>query len=111
MRVVPPKCAAEGETRPLHALPHALSGADRCPGKDGGLTGADRESQEIFILALRLPQSALVHVDTLLQELLKDPKWANAQIVTPADGGRARCPACCPRCTAGPGSSARSAPE
>ena len=35
-------------------------------GKDGELTGADRESQEISMLCLHLLQSALVHLNTLL---------------------------------------------
>lgn len=47
-------------------------------GKDGALTGADKESQEISMLALHLLQSSLVHVNTLLlQQLLADPKWAD----------------------------------
>lgn len=53
-------------------------------GKDGDLTGADRESQEISMLALHLLQSALVHVNTLLlQEVLKEVRWAN--LLTDAD--------------------------
>ncbi|WP_327209269.1 Tn3 family transposase [[Kitasatospora] papulosa] len=47
-------------------------------GKDGELTGKDKESQEVSMLALHLLQSALVHVNTLLvQEVLAEPKWAN----------------------------------
>lgn len=47
-------------------------------GKDGALTGADKESQEISMLALHLLQSSLVHVNTLLlQQLLAEPKWAD----------------------------------
>ncbi|WP_234340940.1 transposase [Streptomyces sp. NRRL S-1813] len=47
-------------------------------GKDGDLAGADKESQEVGMLALHLLQSALVHVNTLLmQEVLDDPKWAD----------------------------------
>ncbi|WP_423835527.1 Tn3 family transposase [Streptomyces tubbatahanensis] len=51
----------------------------RCSyGKDGDLAGADKESQEVSMLALHLLQSALVHVNTLLmQEVLADPKWAD----------------------------------
>ncbi len=46
-------------------------------GKDGDLAGADKESQEMSMLALHLLQSALVHVNTLLmQEVLADSKWA-----------------------------------
>lgn len=47
-------------------------------GRDGELTGKDKESQEISMLALYLLQSALVHVNTLLvQEALAEPKWAD----------------------------------
>ncbi|MER6017304.1 Tn3 family transposase [Streptomyces anulatus] len=35
-------------------------------GKDGDLTGSDKESQQVSMLALHLLQSALVHVNTLL---------------------------------------------
>jgi TnpA family transposase len=45
-------------------------------GKDSELTGADREHQEISVLALHLLQSALVHVNTLLlQRVLAEPAW------------------------------------
>ncbi|WP_158512326.1 transposase (plasmid) [Streptomyces goshikiensis] len=47
-------------------------------GKDGDLAGADRESQEVSMLALHLLQSALVHVNTLLmRQVLADPQWAD----------------------------------
>ncbi|MET7897348.1 Tn3 family transposase [Streptomyces mirabilis] len=36
-------------------------------GKDGDLTGSDKESQEVCMLALHLLQSALVHVNTLAE--------------------------------------------
>jgi Tn3 transposase DDE domain len=46
-------------------------------GKDGDLTGPDREHQEVSMLALHLLQSALVHINTiLLQRVLEDPGWA-----------------------------------
>lgn len=46
-------------------------------GKAGDLAGADKESQEVSMLALHLLQSALVHVNTLLvQEVPADPKRA-----------------------------------
>ena len=35
-------------------------------GKDGDLTGSDREHAEVSMLALHLLQSALVHINTLL---------------------------------------------
>ena len=45
-------------------------------GKDGDLTGSDKESQEVSMLALHLLQSALVHVNTLLlQDILSEEKW------------------------------------
>jgi hypothetical protein len=46
-------------------------------GKDGVLTGTDRENQEVSMLALHLLQSALVFVNTILvQSVLADPEWA-----------------------------------
>jgi TnpA family transposase len=45
-------------------------------GKDGDLTGPDREHAEVSMLALHLLQSALVHVNTLLlQHVLDSPGW------------------------------------
>lgn len=45
-------------------------------GKDGDLTGPDREHAEVSMLALHLLQSALVHVNTLLlQTVLEDPDF------------------------------------
>ncbi|MFD9606245.1 Tn3 family transposase [Streptomyces sp. NPDC059970] len=45
-------------------------------GKDGDLTGSDKESQEVSMLALHLLQSALVRVNTLLlQDILSEEKW------------------------------------
>ncbi|MGP3947941.1 Tn3 family transposase [Streptomyces sp. 7N604] len=47
-------------------------------GKDGALTGPDKEHAETSILALHLLQSALVHVNTLLvQQVLAEPAWAS----------------------------------
>ncbi|WP_433455189.1 Tn3 family transposase [Streptomyces sp. CA-142005] len=46
-------------------------------GKDGALTGPDKEHAETSMLALHLLQSALVHVNTLLlQQVMAEPKWA-----------------------------------
>ncbi|WP_256096360.1 Tn3 family transposase [Streptomyces sp. LUP30] len=43
-------------------------------GKGGALTGPDKEHTETSMLALHLPQSALVHVNTLLvQQVLAEP--------------------------------------
>lgn len=45
-------------------------------GKDGDLTGPDREHAETSMLALHLLQSALVHVNTLLlQAVLETPRF------------------------------------
>ena len=45
-------------------------------GKDSELTGADREHQEVSMLALHLLQAALVHINTLLvQRVLAEPHW------------------------------------
>ncbi|SDP27315.1 Tn3 transposase DDE domain-containing protein [Actinopolyspora xinjiangensis] len=45
-------------------------------GKNSELTGPDRESAEVSMLALHLLQSALVHVNTLLlQHVLDSPGW------------------------------------
>ncbi|MET8509792.1 Tn3 family transposase [Streptomyces sp. NPDC004787] len=47
-------------------------------GKDGALTGPDREHAETSMLALHLLQSALVHVNTLLlQQVLAEQAWAD----------------------------------
>ncbi|MFF8633596.1 Tn3 family transposase [Streptomyces pilosus] len=46
-------------------------------GKDGALTGPDKEHAETSLLTLHLLQSALVHVNTLLvQQVLAEPAWA-----------------------------------
>jgi TnpA family transposase len=46
-------------------------------GKDGKLTGPDRETVEVSMLALHLLQSSLVFINTLLlQRVLTDPPWA-----------------------------------
>ncbi|QDQ96904.1 hypothetical protein [Tomitella fengzijianii] len=41
----------------------AFSNSDLFSGKDGDLTGANKESQEVPMLARHLLQSSLVHVD------------------------------------------------
>ncbi|OHV50150.1 hypothetical protein BCD48_11135 [Pseudofrankia sp. BMG5.36] len=51
-------------------------GGEFSHGKDGQLTGADRESVEISVLALHLPQAAVAYVNTVLdQRVLTDPAW------------------------------------
>ncbi|UGQ13516.1 transposase [Yinghuangia sp. ASG 101] len=47
-------------------------------GKDGALTGPDREHAETSMLAPHLLQSALVHVNTplLVRQVLAEPAWA-----------------------------------
>lgn len=53
-------------------------------GKDGVLTGEDREHAEVSMLALHLLQSALVYVNTQpIQAVLRDPEWAER--LTPED--------------------------
>ena len=45
-------------------------------GKDGDLTGPDREHAEVSMLALHLLQSALVHINTLLvQTIVEQPEY------------------------------------
>ncbi len=45
-------------------------------GKEGELTGSDREHQEVSMLALHLLQSALVYLNTrLVQNVLAEPGW------------------------------------
>jgi len=56
--------------------PPAPAGVFFC-GKDSGLTGEDREHQEVSMLALHLLQSAMVLVNTmLLQNVLEDTAWS-----------------------------------
>jgi TnpA family transposase len=46
-------------------------------GKHSEPTGAERDDQEIAVLALHLLQSALVYLNTLLmQRVLAEPAWA-----------------------------------
>jgi len=48
-----------------------------CYGKASELTGANREDQEVTMLALHLLQSALVLINTIfLQRVLNEPEWA-----------------------------------
>jgi TnpA family transposase len=45
--------------------------------EEGELTGPDRETQEVSMLALHLLQSALVLVNTrLIDRILSEPVWA-----------------------------------
>lgn len=61
----------------LQVVEHWNSGNDYVfYGKDSELTGADRDSQQVSMLALHLLQAALVHVNVLLvQHVLADPGW------------------------------------
>ncbi len=53
-------------------------------GKDGVLTGSDREHLEISMLALHLLQASLVYINTLLvQKVLADRRWRDR--LTPED--------------------------
>jgi hypothetical protein len=49
-----------------------------CYGKASELTGADREDQEVTVLALHLLQSALAYINTIfLQVVLAGSDWAD----------------------------------
>ncbi|MFH8753906.1 transposase [Streptomyces rimosus] len=53
-------------------------------GKGGEIASNRRDEQEMFVLCLRILQSALVYVNTLmLQDVLGEPEWAG--LLTPAD--------------------------
>lgn len=53
-------------------------------GKGGEIASNRRDEQEMFVLCLRILQSALVYVNTLmLQDILGEPEWA--RLLTPAD--------------------------
>ncbi|MFJ8989504.1 Tn3 family transposase [Streptomyces sp. NPDC102279] len=53
-------------------------------GKGGEIASNRRDEQQMFVLCLRILQSALVLVNTLLlQDILGDPEWAD--LLTPAD--------------------------
>lgn len=53
-------------------------------GKGGELASNRRDEQEMFVLCLRILQSALVYVNTLmLQHVLAEPDWA--ALLTPAE--------------------------
>ncbi|MFI7502741.1 Tn3 family transposase [Streptomyces sp. NPDC049687] len=60
-------------------------------GKDGALTGPDKEHAETSMLALHLLQAALVHVNTLLlQQVLAEPDWRRSSPARTGAGSR-RC--------------------
>ncbi|MFK4210368.1 Tn3 family transposase [Streptomyces sp. NPDC030920] len=53
-------------------------------GKGGEIASNRRDEQEMFVLCLRILQSALVYVNTLmLQDALDEPEWA--ELLTPSD--------------------------
>ncbi|MDQ0577991.1 hypothetical protein QF030_000169 [Streptomyces rishiriensis] len=53
-------------------------------GKGGEIASNRRDEQEMFVLFLRILQSALVYENTLmLQDILGKPEWAD--LLTPAD--------------------------
>ena len=56
-------------------------------GKGGEIASNRRDEQEMFVLCLRILQTALVYVNTLmLQDVLAEPAWADH--LTPADRRR-----------------------
>ncbi|MFJ8185825.1 Tn3 family transposase [Streptomyces sp. NPDC096105] len=53
-------------------------------GKGGEIASNRRDEQETFVLCLRILQSALVFVNTLMvQDILGEPEWVD--LLTPAD--------------------------
>ena len=69
-----------GKTRLAIEVARAAGGrfAELAPIADSELTGDDRESQAVSMLALHLLQSTLVHINTLLlQQVLADPERAS----------------------------------
>ncbi|MFH8775931.1 Tn3 family transposase [Streptomyces sp. NPDC017958] len=74
--------ASPGLRREIHGGPQVVENWNSANtvlhyGKDGALTGPDKEHAETSMLALHLLQSALVHVNTLLvQRVLAEPIWA-----------------------------------
>ncbi|MFG2784745.1 Tn3 family transposase [Streptomyces prunicolor] len=53
-------------------------------GKSGEIASNRRDEQEMFVLCLRILQSALVYVNTLMpQDILGEPEWA--ELLAPAD--------------------------
>jgi len=75
--------AGPGLRREIHGGPQVVENWNSANtvlhyGKDGALTGPDKEHAETSMLALHLLQSALVHINTLLvQQVLAEPAWAS----------------------------------
>ncbi|MEZ7003704.1 Tn3 family transposase [Streptomyces sp. AD55] len=60
-------------------------------GKGGEIASNRRDEQEMFVPCLRILQSALVYVNTLmLQDVLGEPEWA-ALLTPAARRGLTRC--------------------
>ena len=84
-------------------------------GREGVLTGDDREHAEVSMLALHLLQSSLVFINTqLLQAVLRDPAWAASSPAKTAAAflrcsGRTSIPTDVSGSTWTPGSTSRSA--
>ncbi|MBN6056735.1 M55 family metallopeptidase, partial [Nonomuraea sp. RK-328] len=61
----------------LQVVENWNSANDKIYGREGVLTGTDREHAEVSMLTLHLLQSSLVFINTqLLQAVLRDPPWA-----------------------------------
>ncbi|GAB3949641.1 Tn3 family transposase [Streptomyces sparsus] len=52
-------------------------------GKGGEIASNRRDEQEMFVVCLRILQSALVYVNTLMLQDVDEPEWAD--LLTPAD--------------------------
>ncbi|WP_331720512.1 transposase (plasmid) [Streptomyces sp. NBC_00161] len=58
-------------------------------GKGGAIVSNRRDEQQMFVLCLRILQSALVYVNTLmLRNVLAEPQWAD--LLTAADRRQSR---------------------
>jgi hypothetical protein len=90
--------------REIHEGPQVVenwssANTDLFYGKDGVLTGSDRENQEVSLLALHLLQSALVFVNTLLVSRSSRTRPGPTASPTPTGAPCPRCSGHTPTCT------------